>query len=256
MLFLNCSKIDFMKKILFLISIHLVFCNICLSQNDTIFLDKYLKNCPRNEAVNCRVITPHGDNYLFIDSKINGSIFMIAISSRKDRLMRNGKCTYYYDSGKKSSEGDYENDHPVGIWTSWKEFENDSSKNIYVNNTSVGLVENNVEEKSDSKIVFTVVEHQPEFEGGEIALKKYFAENLYYPMQAFRKNIQGTVFLTFVVNSDGSISDVKLLRGIDPECDAEAIRCVEKMPKWIPGMQSGKAVNVQFNLPVKFNLGL
>lgn len=102
--------------------------------------------------------------------------------------------------------------------------------------------------------IFTIVEDQPAFPGGESALFEYLRNNISYPQMAKESNIQGTVFVTFVVEPDGFISNVKVLRGIGGGCDNEAIRVVKKMPRWSPGKQRGKPVRVQFNLPIKFVL--
>lgn len=98
--------------------------------------------------------------------------------------------------------------------------------------------------------VFTVVEEQPYLNG----MYEFLSQNIKYPEEAKELGIQGKVFVTFVVESDGSISNVKVLRGIGGGCDEEAIRVVQSMPKWSPGKQRGTAVRVQFNLPVKFTL--
>ena len=102
--------------------------------------------------------------------------------------------------------------------------------------------------------IFTVVENEPEFPGGMEALYKYFGENIKYPQVAKDNNITGKVYVTFVVEKDGSIANPKVLRDIGGGCGQEAIRVVKAMPKWKPGKQRGKAVRVQFNLPVSFNL--
>jgi TonB family protein len=102
--------------------------------------------------------------------------------------------------------------------------------------------------------VFTVVEKMPSYPGGEEARIKYFTENLKYPPEARQKGVTGKVFVTYVIEEDGSISNVKVLRGIGGGCDEEAVRVISMMPKWNPGMQRGKAVRVQFNLPVNFVL--
>lgn len=101
---------------------------------------------------------------------------------------------------------------------------------------------------------YSVVEKMPEFPGGFNALFKYLAMNIRYPPLALNSGIQGRVFINFVVESDGSISNVRLLRGIGGGCDSEALRVVRKMPKWIPGVQKGKPVRVSYNLPVKFTM--
>lgn len=105
-----------------------------------------------------------------------------------------------------------------------------------------------------SKVVFEVVEVMPEFPGGIGALMKYLGENIKYPVEAKEKKIQGRVNVAFIVNQDGSISDTKIIRGASPLLDAEALRVIGSMPKWKPGMQKGKAVRVQYTVPVVFSL--
>lgn len=102
--------------------------------------------------------------------------------------------------------------------------------------------------------VYTLVEKMPEFPGGMGELMKFLATNIRYPAQAKNAGIQGRVFINFVVETDGSIKDVTVLRGIGGGCDEEAVRVVSMMPKWVPGRQKGKEVRVSYNLPVKFSL--
>ena len=103
-------------------------------------------------------------------------------------------------------------------------------------------------------VTFSVVENNPEFPGGEDALYKYLAENIRYPEQAKKENVQGRVFVRFVVDKDGSVVNSEVLRGIGNGCDEEALRVVNAMPKWTPGKQRGKAVRVWYNLPIIFKL--
>lgn len=110
------------------------------------------------------------------------------------------------------------------------------------------------EEEEEEALVFTVVESMPKFPGGERGLLKYLADNIRYPEMARESGIQGRVFVSFIVETDGSISDIRVLRGIGGGCDEEAIRVVEYMPEWIPGKQRNKPVRVQFNLPIRFVL--
>lgn len=110
------------------------------------------------------------------------------------------------------------------------------------------------EEEVVEEQIFMVVESMPGFPGGEQALNKYLYENIKYPQMAKESGIQGRVFVTFVVEKNGEVTDVRVLRGIGGGCDEEAIRVVENMPKWTPGKQRGKPVRVQFNLPIKFTL--
>jgi periplasmic protein TonB len=102
--------------------------------------------------------------------------------------------------------------------------------------------------------VFIVVEENPEFPGGNAALFKFISENLVYPRDAQDNNIQGRVILKFVVNPDGSVDRIEVLRGVDPLLDNEAIRVVKTLPKFRPGKQGGVPVHVWFTLPVLFKI--
>ncbi len=125
----------------------------------------------------------------------------------------------------------------------------DDTKNIEI--TPVKIEE---EEEEEDVQIFTVVENDPMFPGGMEALYKYLRENIKYPQLARDNNITGKVYVTFVVEKDGSIANPRVLKDIGGGCGQEAIRVVKSMPKWTPGKQRGKAVRVQFNLPVSFNL--
>jgi periplasmic protein TonB len=118
----------------------------------------------------------------------------------------------------------------------------------------IAPVKTDEEESAEEAQIFMVVESMPEYPGGEAALYAYLAENIKYPQMAKESGIQGRVFVTFVVERDGRVTDVRVLRGIGGGCDEEAIRVVQGMPKWTPGKQRGKSVRVQYNLPVKFTL--
>lgn len=112
--------------------------------------------------------------------------------------------------------------------------------------------ENNIQEKDDC--VFSVVDQEPEFIGGTEALYKYLANNLKYPTLAEENGITGKVYITFIVNTDGTISNVSILKDIGGGCGQEAKRVVENMPKWKPGKQNGKYVRVKYSIPVIFDL--
>lgn len=102
--------------------------------------------------------------------------------------------------------------------------------------------------------IFVVVEEQPEFPGGNTAMMKFLSDNIKYPVIAQENGIQGRVITNFVVERDGSITDVQVVRGVDPSLDKEAIRVIQSMPKWKAGKQRGSAVRVRFTLPVVFRL--
>lgn len=107
--------------------------------------------------------------------------------------------------------------------------------------------------KDDGR-VFNVVEEQPRYPGGTNALMAYLRDNIKYPAEAAKAGIQGKVIVQFVVGKAGTVRDVKSIRNISPELDAEAVRVVAAMPKWVPGYQSGEAVNVRYTLPVDFRM--
>lgn len=119
--------------------------------------------------------------------------------------------------------------------------------------TNIAFCQNEVK-VSDDDAIFFVVEVQPEFPGGMDSMYAYIQKNLIYPEKAKAEGIEGRVFITFTIEKDGSVSNVKILRGIGGGCDEAAKEVVEKMPKWKPGTQRGKPVRVQFNLPIKFEL--
>ena len=111
-----------------------------------------------------------------------------------------------------------------------------------------------VEEEPEEQTIFEVVENMPEFPGGQAALMQYLAKNIKYPTIAQENGTQGRVIVQFVVNKDGSIVDAKVVRSVDPYLDKEALRVINTMPKWNPGMQRGKPVRVKFTVPVMFRL--
>ncbi len=111
-----------------------------------------------------------------------------------------------------------------------------------------------VEEEVVEQEIFQIVEEMPSYPGGEKALLEYVAKNIKYPQIARETGIQGRVFVGFVVEPDGSVSNVKILRGIGGGCDEEAMRVIKSLAKWKPGKQRGKAVRVSYQIPVVFKL--
>ncbi len=120
--------------------------------------------------------------------------------------------------------------------------------------TAVAEVQVEVKEEEAPVDIFVIVEEMPAYPGGEDAMMKYINSNIVYPEVAKENNIQGTVTLSFVVNYKGVVDNVKLIKGVDPSLDNEAIRVVKSIPQWKPGRQGGKPVNVSFSVPVKFKL--
>ena len=118
--------------------------------------------------------------------------------------------------------------------------------------TTVSAQKTVVAEKNQQ--AFDVVEQMPEFPGGIKALLDYLCQNVKYPADAEKQKIEGRVIANFVVETDGSISNVEVFRPVFPSLDAEAVRVLSAMPKWKPGMQSGKVVRVKYTVPISFKL--
>ncbi len=108
--------------------------------------------------------------------------------------------------------------------------------------------------EEEDQVIFQVVETMPSFPGGDADLFKFLSNNVKYPVIAQENGIQGRVICQFVVNKDGSIVDVEVVRAVDPSLDKEAIRVIKSMPNWTPGKQRGKSVRVKYTLPVNFKL--
>jgi protein TonB len=115
------------------------------------------------------------------------------------------------------------------------------------------VVDDSEEEVEDVKI-FVIVEKMPEFPGGDPELRKYIAQNIKYPNIARENDIQGKVYVRFVVTEKGTVENVQIARGVDPLLDQEAIRVVESLPTWKPGEQGGKKVKVWYTVPINFQL--
>jgi TonB family protein len=120
--------------------------------------------------------------------------------------------------------------------------------------TTIQIQTEDPETWNDSNEVFVFVEEAPCFPGGDKARIKFLIKNISYPKAAKENGIQGTVYISFVIEKDGRVSNAKVLRGIGGGCDEEALRVINKMPKWKPGVQRGKTVRAQFNMPIRFTL--
>lgn len=130
---------------------------------------------------------------------------------------------------------------------SFTEIENQVSVAPFIQKTSVKT------ETSDD--VFLIVDDKPEYAGGLEAMYNYLASNIKYPAQAQELGIEGKVFVQLIINEDGSLSDIKTIKGIGAGCDAEALRVIKNMPDWLPGKQDGQTVKVRMVLPIHFKLG-
>ena len=131
----------------------------------------------------------------------------------------------------------------------------ETGQGVEIKYTAPVAVQEEEEEDPEEQEIFQVVEQMPEYpDGGMAGLMKYLSSSIRYPAIAAENGVQGRVTVQFVVNRDGSIVDAQVLRGVDPYLDKEALRVINGMPKWKPGMQRGKPVRVRYTVPVNFRL--
>ena len=249
-----------MNKVFFFLLITLSITTTSIAQTDTVYYDKFWTECyDKTLAANYRITEKQGDLYLVknYDAKTNALELMAYCSATKPELIYEGKQIRYSESGKKVYEGNFVKDVRSGIWMIWHEGEKDSLvvdcnidgtyKNIFIPATQTLNKEMNVSYK---------IEVMPAYPGGEQKRAMFIGKNIVYPQEAKETGITGTSYVRFVIEKDGSITDVELMRNFKncADCDQEAIRVVRKMPNWIPGMQFGRAVRVSFNMPLKFML--
>ncbi len=243
-----------------LLLIFLFLTTITIAQTDTTYFDKVWKKCEKLDAKFYRTIVKQGELYLVHDMYMKTNTpQMIAYSKMLEpELVYEGKQVKFSETGKKVSEGNYINDKKSGIWTFWEDYENDSlviDCNVDGTYKNVHLPAGEKNFNSEMNVSYKM-ETMPFFPGGENALYQFIGKNVKYPQRPKELGISGTVFITFVIEKDGAITDVKVLRGVKnaEECDEEAVRVIKSMPKWSPCVQYGRNVRVQFNLPVKFYL--
>jgi TonB family protein len=194
---------------------------------------------------------PVGDNILVVDECRDSTDKVLAEHGE-------GNYSKYTDDFKKIlEEGHISNGLEVGEWRGWMVRTIGGSKDTvkYVCNYENGTARNGTSyDSKGNKYEFSYAWAEPRFKGGLEVLYKYLSENIHYPTDAKKSNIQGKVFLSFVVDKDGSITDVKVIRGIGSGCDEEASRVLRSSPKWVPGKIYGIPVRVQYTLPISFTL--
>ncbi len=132
-------------------------------------------------------------------------------------------------------------------------FDSEADNETFVDVAPIVQAKEEKEEAEEAQVFF-IVEEMPEFPGGEAALRAFIAKSINYPVIAQENGIQGKVYVTFVVDKDGGISEAKIARGVDASLDKEALRVVNSLPKWKPGKQRGKPVRVSYTVPISFVL--
>lgn len=245
-----------MKRLPLLITLFLTTTSI--AQTDTTYLNSASEKCSPAEATSYRIVKKQESDYLVknIDMKTNlpRSIF---ICSGINPIVKNGFCVNYYASGSKKSKGYCEDNKAKDKWIIWDEDGKDSSIINYTKDGEYKFIRvspNLPYYNGDS--ISELCETQPSFPGGQSAMMQFLRNSVVYPQKEKEAGISGTCYITFVIERDGSLSDVRVLRGVrnGEGFDAEALRIINSMPKWSPGKLNGKNVRIRFNIPIKFNL--
>lgn len=244
-------------KIVFYIFV-LLSCLKSFSQEnfkDTTWYDVDWKTSNKSNAKFYRVYKKTDKGFVVYDKYLSGKTQMMAEASAvKPDLIMDGNSIYYNENGTKSSKGVSKNEEKIGVWTSYFDNEKDSSIYEVLNDGSYKYIRKSVLQKDEIEI-FTLVENPAEFQGGMQELKNFIQTNLKYPQTARKLSLGGKAFLKFVVNEDGTISNVEIIKGTgNNEMDNEAIRVVQLMPKWKPASMTGRNVKCYFNLPLSFSM--
>jgi TonB family protein len=239
-------------KLLKLLLVFMIITKFSFAQQDTVFFDKNWNECSSQGAMYYRLFSKE-DGMLYINDYYgNGKLQMKAQISENGLNKKNGKCCFYAENGKMESKGIYQNNTKIGIWTIYDKQGNDSSLVEYF----IGEPRKEIKTTDEylKNETFISVEVMPEFPGGQEAMFKYLQKSLKYPYSAKKENLQGTVYIGFVINQFGAVEDVKVARGVRYDLDETAKKVVEEMPTWKPGTQNDKAVKVAYTLPIKFKL--
>jgi TonB family protein len=266
---MSFSKLK-LKEFLTLLSFMISIC--VFSQSDTVFFNSAWEKTTRSGAMYYRISTKQTEGFLVKDVYMsNNKPQMIAFCSSLDPLIKNGKCSFYHVSGLKTSQGNFKDNKKTGVWVAYYDGGRDSAVTEFDDLGGEFIIKlpytyniNSLEDQDRKSLKMGevvngangLVEKMPSFKGGEAAMMKFIRKNINYPELERNAGISGTCYITFVVEKDGKITNARILRGVPngPGCDKEALRVVNKMPKWKPGMQNGKPVRVQFNLPIKYTL--
>ena len=167
--------------------------------------------------------------------------------------LKEGDWRYWFENGQLSSFGHYNHGKRIGEWVFYRENGTVAARESYLNDSTTSAIWYHT--NGSAYIRESPYDIDPEYPGGEAEMNRYIMENVNYPEESIEIAEQGIVYVEFVVNKDGSLSDVKVIRGISDALDAEAIRAVKNMPNWTPGIQHNRPIRVRITLPITFRLG-
>lgn len=245
-----------MKSIFFPLALFLSLTAVGQTINDTIYYTADWKRTTYPKVIKIYGIKDYDENgvgmatYYWKDGTLHSH-------QMEKNDLKHGICIWYYANGVKKTEANYVEDAADGemklfdenglikeIWT----YDKGKKLSVKTINPETGE-EKFIEERPVS---FPDVEAQ--FPGGTMAMQKYISENINYPQASLEKNDQGRVYISFIVNTDGSLDSVTVVRGATKELNEEAVRLITNMPKWIPGSEKGQTVRSRCRLPIVFTL--
>ena len=243
--------------------------------HDTIFMDKNWNECSRKNHTFFRIKTFTEDGYFEKDYFKSGQLQSEGYYLNGETAIPHGPFTYYFENGEIRTESNYGKEGIDGesrtFYSSGKLYYSEQySSNklqgkriVYYENGNLKreevfrndiLISSSCFKIDGSPDIYFPFRQLPEFIGGEAARIQFLVDNIIYPKKARRNNIMGVVYLSFNVSEEGEVEGVKILRGVHPLLDAEALRVVKKMPKWKPCKVDGRSTRVKFNMPIKFTL--
>lgn len=265
-----------MKTLLLLLTLSFCFAfSNSVAQTDTIYFNKDLDTCVKNEAYYTRILKKDLKDIAVVDYYQNGKIRMTGTYDIDSPKNKQGYFKYFDEDGFIDAEGNYLNNKADGLHknykakgTLWLEEEmingkhNGVLKTYFLSGAIKRIEHYNNGEFIDGKCFATTgmdttfypYEEMPEFIGGEAALYKFLVRNVKYPKAARKAHVEGKVYVRFVVDSDGRVTDLKIKNQGNKYLDEEAMRVVGSLPKWKPGKIEGVKIQVHFSIPIKFVL--
>ncbi len=227
------------------------------SQGDTIFFNAQWVVCEKIDVEYFRITEKTENGFVVKDMYWKScSPQMIANCKSWNPVVKNGPCTYYFPSGKKDTEGNYVDDKKIGTWIEWTKDGKDSTITQYLKNGTLTKIRESKTVEKENTDAIMLIESLPEYPGGQAAMSEFLKKNIEYPKYARDHGITGKCFVNFVIDIDGSVTDVRVQKGVEGcvPCDEAAVRVVKMMPAWTAGKQNGKYVKVQYTLPISFTL--
>jgi len=207
------------------------------SKDGRVYLDKYLEPCKRGEAMYIMEVVEDLDSVYFAQVKTkDGRLKMEGFYKDPELTTEHGKFTYFYASGKEESTGEFVIGAKSGLWMRFHSDGREKAEKLY-------------DPQVLSTLVYTRADKMPEFPGGQVEMKRYIVENMNLPEGV---KLSGKVRLSFIVETDGELSEIQISEGINDQIDKEMIRVIGGMPRWRPGMDQGRLVRTRITLPIKF----